>query len=231
MSHAKTFHSKDDERQLFTFKSGEGYTCWGYQNAIDETAQLQTVMEEPVLAFQPGDIRVLSEHDRLLEQLQRAGGYPKTWFNRNTPEKVRWALERARINCWTVRLWLGDSTTGKPWLEEHGVVGRIRRSGGLLKVPILIERGGDGLGGGAILDNCVVRVEQWSPRPMKCMDVLYSHELFRYPSAEVVKGKEDGKAKPRTIYSVMVDQQLYGIEYSRPEANRLAAFMRGEIIW
>lgn len=185
----------------------------------------------PRLSLEPGDEKILIAHEAFMERAAKEGGMGKTWFNFSTPEPVRAALERARINCWLVRIWLGDTTTGQPWLEEHDVVGQIRRSGGLLKVPLLFERGGDGIGGPAILDHCIVRIEHWTKQRPQIMDqILYTHPLFRYPTTEVVY---DGEGEPKDFkarYAVRANGSIYAGAQTLKQANKIAAFVGGKSI-
>lgn len=40
-----------------------------------------------------------------------------------------------------VRIWLGDTQTGRAWAEENDVIGTIGRSTGTMEVPLLVEAG------------------------------------------------------------------------------------------
>lgn len=56
-----------------------------------------------------------------------------------------------------VRLFYGDTETGRDWLEQFDSMGRISRSSGPCKIPILLKRRGS-RGGPAILDNAIVKI-------------------------------------------------------------------------
>lgn len=71
------------------------------------------------------------------------------------PELIR-HLERAREEGRKVRLFYGDAETGRDWLEEHGVEGRLGRSMGPLKVPLILAPRANH--GSALLDHCIVRL-------------------------------------------------------------------------
>jgi hypothetical protein len=47
-------------------------------------------------------------------------------------------LETDRKNQRKIRLFYGDTQTGQSWFDEHDVVGRIGRSTGSIKVPLLV---------------------------------------------------------------------------------------------
>jgi hypothetical protein len=90
-----------------------------------------------------------------------------TCYHAETPEKVIIVLERFRLNQRKVRLYFGDTQTGKSWLDEHDVVGSIGLSTGPIKVPLLVTVGD--IGGSALLDHCIIRID--SPR-----QVLYQSQ-------------------------------------------------------
>lgn len=79
-----------------------------------------------------------------------------TYFTKDCPHNLRVLLDTLRTSGATVRLFYGDTETGKAWAEENDVTGRIGRSLGTCKVPLLVKRGDSG--GGAILDRCIVAV-------------------------------------------------------------------------
>ena len=72
-----------------------------------------------------------------------------------SPELVN-VLENARKWRTRVRLILGDPKTGEKWGDVE--TGYIGRSGGRIKVPLVICNA-NSLGGGALLDHCIVAVE------------------------------------------------------------------------
>lgn len=81
-------------------------------------------------------------------------------------------LENARKRGHAVRVFMGDTDTGECWLEEYEVIGVFGRSGGKLKVPLLVppgERGGSPI-------SSVVKVMSVSNRR-----VLYEHPNFHMP--------------------------------------------------
>lgn len=80
-----------------------------------------------------------------------------TFYDSRTPYEVIEVLESSRKSGARVRLFHGDTETGKDWLEEHYVTGRISRSMGPHKVPILLNNRRS-IAGGAILDHCIVRI-------------------------------------------------------------------------
>ena len=99
--------------------------------------------------------------------------YPAgTFYHRETPDEVITVLERARADRLRLRLWYGDVKTGRAWGERES--GRLGRSGGPVKVPIMLNNRRSH-GGGAILDHCIVKVEHSN---RKCGGVLWIHATF-----------------------------------------------------
>lgn len=105
-----------------------------------------------------------------------------THYNSNTPEEVIRILERARRDNTRLFLRIGDAKTGRDWLEEHEVEGRIGRSMGPVKVPLLIPNASSH-GGGAILDDCIVGI-----MTAKGKQVLYKHPKYNRPKFEITDG-------------------------------------------
>ncbi|HOV56350.1 MAG TPA: hypothetical protein PLN91_00565 [Rhodanobacteraceae bacterium] len=115
-----------------------------------------------------------------------------TYYHQQTPVKVREILESYRNNHKRVRLFYGDTTTGRDWMEEHDVIGTIGRSMGPLKVPLLIGPRCDG--GPALLDHCIVRI----------IDVATRCERWRHPSyvlPEITPGSPWSEEFPFAFYS------------------------------
>lgn len=79
-------------------------------------------------------------------------------FDARTPDNVCNILAR---HCGgrnqRVRIFLGDTKTGKDWCEVYDTIGYIGRSTGTIKIPLMIPRV-DSCGGGAILDYCIVKI-------------------------------------------------------------------------
>lgn len=166
--------SIDKERRLFVIPCGSGYSCMGFEYVAK---QLQT-LSQALLKFGINIGEIIQEQIGTLnqyEQYRRAIGLIGnhnlgTWFDPDTPKKVRAILERYRKSDEKIRIFYGNGETGLDWMEEFDVVGRVGRSGGVTKVPLLIEDGE--CGGPAMLDQCIVRL----------IDAASRKELYRHPS-------------------------------------------------
>ena len=96
----------------------------------------------------------------------------RTYFAPGTDPKAAKVLESYRRTGEKIRLILGDLATGESLLDEHGVVGRIGRSGGMLIIPLLVESGESG--GGAILTDCILCLVDWQTGKAP-----YRHPVYR----------------------------------------------------
>ncbi len=97
-----------------------------------------------------------------------------TAYHKDTPDQVVEILERLRNNGTRVRLYLGDAKTGRDWEEDYAVFGTIGRSGGRIKIPILLNNQRS-IGGGSILDNCIVKIEYANKQQG---GVMYQHPKY-----------------------------------------------------
>lgn len=77
-------------------------------------------------------------------------------------------LEGIRRNKYRARIWYGDKN-GNSWDEEHDVTGYISKSTGI-KPCLLLVNNTRSMGGGAILTNCIIRIDLTSGK------TLYQHE-------------------------------------------------------
>lgn len=103
-----------------------------------------------------------------------------TCYHADTPETVIGLLEALRRSQRIVRVFLGDTETGRSWLEEQDCIGRIGLSLGPIKAPLLVEAGE--CGGPALLDHCILRID--SPR-----QGLYRHPDFHVGTVDVKQGR------------------------------------------
>lgn len=105
------------------------------------------------------------------------GAYQKE----ETPGEVIRILEDARTSGRILRIHYGDRLTGRDWLEENDVQGRISRSTGRIKIPILVAPGEDG--GPGLLDNCIVKITTAS-KPRR---TLWQHPSYHTPELELTE--------------------------------------------
>ena len=107
-----------------------------------------------------------------------------TAYHVNTPAEVIVILDRAlnQRREYRIRLFYGDTETGRDWLEEYQIIGYVGRSTGSIKIPLLISRR-DSTGGPGILDHCIVKIT---------FDKLtvYQHDNYHLPELEIVEADQ-----------------------------------------
>lgn len=214
----------NEEQQVFVIPCSGGYSCHGFRSLFTELGALLARLgrSDPRAAEEKlGTIEQYEAHSDAIGAVAKLGGFKETWFNAETPEAVRRVLESARLSGEVLRLYLGDTTTGRDWGEENDVIGRVGRSTGLLKVPLLVAEGDDG--GGAILDNCVVKIQR-----VKDGKVLYQHAKYVAPnlSIEPITDPVPG-AKKRYSHAVHRDGKLNARFTSYGAAAAYVAFILG----
>lgn len=131
-----------------------------------------------------------------------------THFNPKTPDVVCNILNTYLDKEERIRVFYGDRETGRCWMDEYDTIGRIGRSMGPCKIPLLIKTRRS-MGGAALLDDCIIRIQDRGR-------VLYQHSKFNMPTVKAEGCK------------VMFDDSVYADCKSEIQAQKLAAFMRGE---
>lgn len=209
------------EQRLYVIANEGGFSCLGFDNARDHADQIAQRLGQPHLAFMAGDHDSLAGYRKYQATTRAWGQSPHsrdTYFDPGTsPEAIR-VLECCRKSHRQVRLVFGDTRTGQSWFDEFDVVGRVGRSTGWLKVPLLIENGD--VGGGAILTACLLCILDWQSGA-----ALYTHAAYQVPDLRLVPtGDAD---------------HPWGVEHQQTELARFRdigkagaylAFMRGESI-
>lgn len=210
-----THVSVDAERRLYIIKQEAGVSCLGFDNLEQNLKQLQERLGLAVESDAPaGTPERYAQYEQMLDEASR---YPKkmaaTWFKPKTQLRVRRILEKAWREDAKLRLFFGDADTGRDWLEENDTSGRIGRSGGLMKVPLLLSD--SGRFGAPISDDCIVKIQDEEGR------VLWQHRKYHLPEMEIQKGSEKS-------WELLVEGRVHARFDSFGEAAAYAAFLSGE---
>ena len=126
-----------------------------------------------------------------------------TSYDLRTPDEVIRVLENARLNRTRLHVSLGHTDgdrIGLDWLEEFESHGYIGRSMGPIKVPLLIANSRS-LGGGALLDHCIVRIRQSAGGR-----VLWQHPAYHFGSMEI---------RPKAVPVTLLDGRVLTVDVLR----------------
>ena len=147
-------------------------------------------------------------------------------YHIDTPPAVVSILEMVRKYHIRVRVVYGDRETGCDWGEDLDTMGYVGRSGGRIKIPLLIHNSRS-IGGGAMLDHCIVKIVVTYSK-----SVLYQHPNYEPPNLEIGPCPEKiGNvvlAEEGYTTGVYRDGQNEANFKSEDRAKRWIAFMRGE---
>ena len=210
------------DQQFYVLDHGHGYSHFGFANARDHANQIAGRLMRPELKFGADDFGTLGGYEKYRTAVRTWGCSPlatETYFDPGTDPKAERVLERCRHRGTKVRLILGDREAGEPWLEEHDVVGKIGRSTGILKVPLLIEAGADG--GCAILTACLLAIIEWGSG-----EFLYQHPAYHAPDLLIRRGRDPDR--PWEVIHCRKDVVACFREIGK--AGAYVAFMCGETV-
>ncbi len=151
-----------------------------------------------------------------------------TTYHEETPDEVIRVLELARQNRTRLHISLGDQQTGRDWLEEFETHGYVGRSMGPIKVPLIVANRRS-LGGGSILDHCIVRI-----RTSAGGRVLWQHPSYHHGQLQL-RHKTEPVTLPdgRTLtVDVLCDGELQSAFENITKARRYISKLgvRAEIV-
>ena len=122
-----------------------------------------------------------------------------TFYNGATPAEVIRILEDSRQIGTRLRLHYGDTKTGRDWLEEYDVTGKIGRSTGTIKIPLIISSARSH-GGPGVLDHCIVKI-----RTAAGSAVLYQHPEYHYGKVTIHRDE----SMPELPFAVDVEGSIH----------------------
>ncbi|MDR2990737.1 MAG: hypothetical protein LBU72_02160 [Burkholderiaceae bacterium] len=211
----------DADQQRYVIRTAHGYSCLGFAVARDHANQIAARLNRPELVLDAqdfGDLAGYGKYEMAIHAWGQSLLHEETYFDPGTDPKAARGLKRCRKTGAKVRLILGDPATGETWLDACDVVGRVGRSGGQLKVPLLVEPGDDG--GGAILTACLLAVIAWESRKY-----LFRHPNFRQPDLSIQRAQNQ-----EFPWEVLHGNALVARFSDIGKAGAYVAFMRGETV-
>jgi len=133
----------------------------------------------------------------------------------STTAAANWPLLRALEEIYhsnrRVRIWYGDTTTGRSWNDEFDVTGTISTSTGEVACLILLRKISS-FGGGALLDSSIVRID----------DIAARKTIYKHPQFNVQLKVEDLEVIDTTTGNVQARFD------NRLQADNYYKFMIGE---
>lgn len=218
-------------QKLFIINSGNSVSSLGFRNVFEQGMEmLRRLTRRRVVAkvatLEESEIGTFKQYSEYLDLLAiyRLMGDKDTWFDATTPAKVRSVLETYRRSRSPLRLFFGDSETGKDWLSESDTFGRIGRSAGTMCTPLLVLPGE--CGGGAILTNCIVRIVN----PLTGAE-LYRHPTYFQPEMRLVDAPTYDKVDGFTTNVEVFSESAWDVHARFTSAGKAAhwlAYMTGE---
>jgi hypothetical protein len=184
----------NNDSGLFVVSAGNSSISEDFKSVLDQALELKRRLEKQmtgisatslpvVLEDEIGTVKQYMQYRELLSQYALLGDR-ETWFNRSVPSLVCSVLESARRIGATLRLFVGDPLTGRDWMCCNDALGRIGRSDGPMRVPILMPTNGQH-GGGAILVANLVRIVDADTRTE-----LYRHPGYHQPALRIIDAEE-----------------------------------------
>lgn len=142
-------------------------------------------------------------------------------FDENTCDKVKKTL----IDCYhskaRIRVWYGNTNTGESWLEEYDTIGTVGRSGGQVKIPLLLKNARSS-GGGGILCHCIIRIDVIGTRR-----TIYKHPLFCVPKLGVYQNLDE-ETNIKYPFIVLKNGTIQALFKTKGQAHRYIDFMTGD---
>lgn len=123
-----------------------------------------------------------------------------------------------------IRIWYGDPETGRSWNEEYNTMGRIGRTTGNIKIPILVKNSRS-WGGGDVLVGSIIRID----------DIEDKRTLWKVPNFHVedmkvyeIFGDANYKYRVEKLSEDSGEWEVQASFKTEQQAFNYVAFMRGE---
>lgn len=175
----------NQDQRLYVSKTADGFSCMGFTEVFNQLQALNDRLNLgwPVLQAQAGTLTQWRQYQNALTSLVK-NGYHGTWYHPKATEAVQRILERYRKSGATLRVCYGEPATGRDWLESEDVIGRVGRSSGHMKVPLLVAKGK--VGGPQMLDHCIVKLVDHDSGHL-----LWQHPTYTLPELRIEADNTD----------------------------------------
>lgn len=205
----------NNTQRVFVIPEAGGFSCLGFDVAFKRLAQFaKTLGQEPPNNSAIGTLEQYQQY-REAERKICALNSNETFFEPGTAVEVQGILERYRLSGKQLRIFLGDPVTGLDWLSEYDVVGRVGRSMGPMRIPLLCAP--RAAGGGALLSSNILRIIDCRDHPE-----VYRHPRYQEPDFTI--DARDGSGLP---YEVSVAGRPHLRFSSKKRALNWVSFMQG----
>lgn len=209
--------SVNQNQGLFVLNFDGGCTTMGFDHVFKTLAKIvqRIGLSMPVREDEKGTIAQYTLYREAIDAYASAG-LRETWHHPDALPEVCKVMDRCIKNGARVRLFYGDTVTGRDWGEENDVLGTVGRTTGPLKSPILIPKGEHA--GTTILEHRILKIMDADTHR-----VLWTHEQYQAPLFSI---KED--STPKYSFAATMDGQTKARFQSFAKAAAWVAFMSGE---
>ena len=205
------------EQRLYNIHFDGGMTCWGFDNCFEEGEALAAKLGKKQLSRSMiGTQEAYDFHRECVEEIKSKKIDLGTWYDPNTPDEIIQVLETARKDGTKIRLFIGDRKTGVQWLEEDEIIGKVGRSTGVFKVPLIIASGE--MGGGQISTKSILRIDN-----ARTGSTLYQCSNYKRPELNVRPSGD----KDLPVSVTRPDGTVEGNFKNEGEAEKYIAFHQG----
>lgn len=136
-------------------------------------------------------------------------------FDKNTPDDVvdtlLWYMHDRNVR---IRVFYGDTKTGKDWCEEYMTMGYVSGSTGTVKIPLLINNR-NSWGGSPILTGSIVRI------------TVDKKDVYRHPKYHIGKVELKPSGYANVPYGVWIDGKNHANFKTPIQAQKWAEFIKG----
>lgn len=206
--------SINEKQSLFSIKNGDGYTTMGFQHVYDTLNALIKRGNLKDFEVKESEIGTIQQYNQYTEAF---GKYAKlnrntTWHSPNALPAVKKIIDEYMHIDIPLRIFYGDVETGRDFLEECDVIGKIGRSTGVFKTPILVTK--DGYGGPALLEDIIIKIMRADTG-----QVLWTHKNYQKPTFDI--------QKKESMHEVYVNGSLQASFKNVEEAANFISFLSG----